>query len=182
MGSEQGDVGAAGVDATDQETEVLRSQLEEERARAERNLANWQRAQADLANFKKRSEQERAELVSFANASLIGKLLPILDDFERALGAVPEELCSTKWVEGMKLIERKLRTVLEQEGVSPIDALGKKFDPHMHEAVLREAGEGEMDTVVEELQKGYRLRDRVLRPTMVRVGKQNNTSDQVERG
>lgn len=173
---------AGGATTTGHEADVLRSQLEEERARADRNLANWQRAQADFSNFKKRAEQERAELVSFANASLIGRLLPILDDFERALGAVPEELRSTSWIEGIKLIDRKLRSILEQEGVAAIEALGREFDPHLHEAVLREDGEGNVDVVVEELQKGYKLRDRVLRPTMVKVGKRSSTVNQIERG
>jgi molecular chaperone GrpE len=162
----------AGMDA--REAETLRSQLEEEKARADRNLTNWQRAEADLANFKRRADQERGELIRSANASLIGKLLPVLDDFGRALTAIPEEEGSTGWVEGVRLIDRKLRSLLELEGVTPIEALGQEFDPYVHEAVLREDGEGEADTVVEELQKGYKLHDRVLRPAMVKVGKRSN--------
>lgn len=156
------------------------SRLEEEKAKAERNLANWQRAEADLANFKRRTEQERADLTRFANAALIRKIVPILDDFERAIGTIPADAQSQGWVEGIKLIDRKLQTILEQEGVTVIDALGKEFDPHVHEAVMREEGEGETDVVVQEFQKGYRLHDRVLRPTIVKVGRQKKNSNQAD--
>jgi len=176
----QAEQGAVAGTATEQELDVLRAQLEEEKARAEKYLANWQRAEADLSNFRRRADQERAELVKFANASLIGKLLPVLDDFERALAAIPEEQRSLGWVEGLRLIDRKLRTILEQEGVTAVEALGKEFDPRVHEAVLTEEGEGDLDVVVQELQKGYRLHDRLLRPTMVKVGKRSSSSDQVK--
>lgn len=193
MTKDQGDVGTGGVGDQqppaqqgesaagvlgEQGADALRTQLEEEKTRAERCLANWQRAEADLANFKRRAEQERADLVKFANASLIGKILPVLDDFERAIGAIPEDQRSVGWVEGIKLIDRKLRNILEQEGVVPIEALGKEFDPYVHEAVMREEGEGDIDVVVEEFQKGYKLHDRVIRPAMVKVGRRCSTSDQ----
>ncbi len=157
---------------------TLRSQLEEEKSRADRCMTNWQRAEADLTNFKRRSEQERAELIKFANASLIGKILPVLDDFERALGAIPDDVRTMGWLEGIKLIDRKLRNLLEQEGVTPIEALGKEFDPYVHQAVMREEGEGDIDVVSEELQKGYKLHDRVIRPTMVKVGRGKKSGDE----
>jgi len=180
-GLQQGDSSPdQGGDALE-DLDALRSRLEEEKARAEKCLANWQRAEADLANYKRRAEQDRLELVKFANASLIGKLLPVLDDFDRAIAAMPEEVSGQAWAEGIKLIDRKLRTLLEQEGVTPIEALGKEFDPYVHEAVLREDGEGDVEVVVEELQKGYKLHDRVLRPTMVKVGKRSSESKQSEK-
>ncbi len=162
------------------DADALRTQLEEEKARAEKNLTNWQRSEADLANFRRRAEQERADLAKFANAALIGKLLPVLDDFHRAIEAIPADQRSLGWVDGVRLIERKLRTVLEQEGVVPIESLGKEFDPYVHEAVLREDGEGDVETVVEELQKGYKLHDRVLRPAMVKVGKRPRSTEPKE--
>lgn len=158
------------------DAESLGSQLEEEKLKAERCLTNWQRAEADLANFKRRTEQEKADLIRYANASLIGKILPVLDDFERAIGAIPEDISSAGWIDGIKLIDRKLYNLLEQEGATPIDALGHEFDPHVHEAVMREDGEGDLDVVVEELQKGYKLNDRVIRPTMVKVGRRKSAS------
>jgi len=168
--------------AAGSELGTLQTRLEEEKAKADRNLTNWQRAEADLANYKRRTEQERADLTRFANAELIRKNLPVLDDFERAIGAIPAGVQSQGWVEGIKLIDKKLRTILEQEGVTTIDALGKEFDPHVHEAVMREEGEGEGDTdmVVQEFQKGYRLHERVLRPAIVKVGRQKNNSNQAD--
>lgn len=175
QGGEPSGEEVVGGASTGQDAERLRSQLEEEKSKAERSLSNWKRAEADLANFKRRTEQEKGELIKYANASLIGKILPVLDDFERAIGAIPEDVRSMGWVDGIKLIDRKLRNLLEQEGVTPIEALGQEFDPHFHEAVLREEGEGDLDVVVEELQKGYRLNDRVIRPTMVKVGRRSST-------
>lgn len=168
---ESGDINGPAAGKEDEEPAAVAG----EQAKADRYLANWQRAEADLVNFRRRTEQERAELIKFANAALIGKIVPILDDFERAIAAVPEEELSSGWVEGIGLIERKLRSVLEQEGVTPIRALGREFDPHVHEAVMREDGEGNLDVVVEEFQKGYRLHDRVIRPAMVKVGKREST-------
>jgi molecular chaperone GrpE len=132
----------------------------------------WLRATADYKNFKRRTDQERADLIRGASAGLLLKLLPVVDDFERASASAPEAITSSAWFEGFKLISQKLATILESEGVSPIAALGQDFDPNQHEAVIYEdAGAGEDGKVVAELQKGYKLRDRVLRPTMVKVGK-----------
>jgi len=139
---------------------------------ADQYLANWQRSQADFINFKKRAEQEKAEFAKFANSALMSSLLPIIDDFERALENVPANARNAGWLEGIKLIYQKLMAVLENQGLSRIEAKGADFDPNFHEAVLYE--EGEEGKVLEELQKGYMLHDRLLRPTMVKVGKGNN--------
>jgi molecular chaperone GrpE len=105
----------------------------------------------------------------FANATLIGKLLAVLDDFDRALEHVPEDV-HEGWVDGVRLVERKLRGVLESEGVTPIEALGQEFDPTIHEAVVHEDTADHPDNeVIGELQRGYRLYDRVLRPSLVKV-------------
>lgn len=151
--------------------ESLRAQLEAARQKAEEQLRGWQRAQADFTNYRRRVEQERDEFIKYAEAGLIRDLLPILDDLERALQSLPPELRGLTWVEGIALIERKIRTLLEAHGLTPIEALGKEFDPLQHEAVMRDGEPGERMVVTGELQRGYRLRDRVLRPTLVRVGK-----------
>jgi len=131
----------------------------------------WLRAAADYKNFKRRTDQERADLIRGASAGLVLKLLPVVDDLERALSSATPDIEATPWYGGFKLIPQKLQTVLESEGVTPIQALGQDFDPNFHEAVIYEAaGEGQEGKVVAELQKGYKLRDRVLRPTMVKVG------------
>ncbi len=149
----------------------LRAELEQARARAEENLRNWQRTQADFINYRRRAEQERAEVVRYAEAQLILDLLPVLDDLDRAMATIPKELQDFTWLQGIALIDRKLRAILERHGLTPIEALGKEFDPLYHEAVMREDGEvGDQTVVVAELQKGYKLHDRVLRPTLVKVG------------
>jgi molecular chaperone GrpE len=147
---------------------VLQKTLAEEKAKAEKYLANWQRAQADYINFKKRSEQEKEEVKQFGNAMLIVSLLPVLDDLERALASVSAKMAGLTWVDGVRLIYHKLRTILEAQGLSEIKAVGQPFDPKLHEAVLR--APGEEGIIIEELQKGYKLKERVVRPSMVVVG------------
>jgi len=148
--------------------EALKQALAEEKAKVETNLAGWQRAQADFVNYKRRTEQEKEEISKFANATLILNLLPILDDLERAFTSIPHNLAKLSWVDGIKLIERKLQATIEIQGLSPIKALGEPFDPNLHEAAMH--GKGKEGTVIEELQKGYKLHDRVIRPAMVIVG------------
>ena len=151
-----------------EDVEALKQALAEEKAKAESNLANWQRAQADFINYKRRSEQEKEEIGKFANATLMLNLLPILDDLERAFTSIPPHLAELTWVDGIKLIERKLRASLEAQGLSQIKALGEPFDPMVHEAAMH--GKGKEGIVIEELQKGYKFHGRVIRPTMVVVG------------
>ena len=152
--------------------EELQQALAAEKERAEANMAGWQRAAADMANYRKRTDQERGELVKSANADLIRRLLPVVDDMGRALQTIPNEIESQPWLEGVKLIERKFLAILEQEGVTQYDALGQEFDPTYHDAVTVEPTDPANDgKVIGEMQKGYRLRDRVLRPALVRVGK-----------
>ncbi len=151
-----------------EDVEALKQVLAEEKAKAEANLANWKRAQADFINYKRRSEQEKEEISKFANALLILNLLPILDDLERAFTSIPSHLAKLTWVDGIRLIEHKLRASLEAQGLSQIEALGEPFDPNLHEAAMH--GKGKEGIVVEELQKGYKLHDRVIRPATVVVG------------
>jgi len=151
-----------------EDIETLKQSLAEEKAKAEANLAGWQRAQADFINYKRRSEQEKEEISKFANAMLMLNLLPILDDLERAFTSISPDLAKFSWLDGIRLIERKLRTALETQGLSPIKAVGEPFDPKLHEAAGH--GKGKEEIVVEELRKGYKLHDRVIRPATVVVG------------
>lgn len=156
--------------------EGLERELDEVRTKGEEHLYNWQRSAADFANYKRRTEEERQVVGQFSNALLIGKLLAVLDDFDRALESVPPD-AHDAWIEGVKLVERKLRGVLESEGVTPIEAVGQPFDPNIHEAVVHEQTADHPDNeVIGELQRGYRLHDRVLRPSLVRVA--NNPKEQ----
>jgi molecular chaperone GrpE len=152
-----------------QHAEELEHELEQANAKAEQNLYNWQRTAADLANFRRRVDDERAAQAQFSTAILIGRLLGVLDDFDRALENTPEDV-PEQWLEGIRLVERKLRGVLESEGVSAIEAVGQPFDPNVHEAVVHEETADHPDNqVIGELQRGYRLHDRVIRPSLVRV-------------
>ena len=167
---------------------ALLGQVEELKGRlatAEQDAAEtrtaWQRSAADFANFRRRTEQEREASLGLANEMLLLKLLAVVDDFDRALAAMPKELEHMGWVEGLWLVERKLRALLESEGVTPIEAEGKPFDPREHEAVMHEETDrAPDDTVIGELQRGYRIRDRVLRPSLVNVAK--NSGQQADSG
>jgi len=161
-----------------EDIETLQQALAEEKEKAERYLANWQRSLADLQNYVKRAEQEKSETIEFANTILIMDLLPILDDFERALASLPVELGEQNWTEGIKLIYNKLKAILETQGLAEIKAEGEYFDPYLHEA----AGqlEGEEDVIIEEIRKGYKFRGKLLRPSMVMVGKGKNDKTQEE--
>ncbi len=151
-----------------EDVEALKQALAEAKEKAQANLAGWQRAQADFINYKRRSEQEMAEVSKFANATLMLSLLPILDDLERAFAAIPPRLANASWVDGVRLIWRKLQTTLEAQGLTPIKALGEPFDPNFHEAVRQ--GKGKEGIVVGELLKGYKLHDKVIRAARVVVG------------
>ena len=147
---------------------TLKQALAEEKEKAEGYLANWQRAQADFINYKRRNEQEKEEISNFAKSTLVLNLLPVLDDLERALVSIPPDLVKLSWVDGIRLIERKLQASLEAQGLSSIKAVGEPFDPHLHEAIRQ--GKGEEGIVIEEVQKGYKFHDRVIRPSRVVVG------------
>jgi molecular chaperone GrpE len=148
--------------------EELKKALTEEKAKAESNLTGWQRAQADFVNYKRFAEQEKAEISKFANIGLLSNILPVLDDFERALGSVPQKDAEKPWVEGLKLIDRKFRDTLEKLGVTSIKAVGEEFDCRCMEAVT--CAPGKKDLVILELEKGYKLQDKIIRPTKVIVG------------
>lgn len=152
---------------------ALQEALAAEKTKSENYLANWQRVQADLVNYKKRAEQEKKESIEFADSLLILSLLTVLDDLERAFAALPMELAESKWTEGIKLVYDKLKGILDSRGLTEIKAKGARFDPYLHEAVMRE--EGRADIVIEEIQKGYKLKGRVVRPSMVTVGKGKET-------
>jgi molecular chaperone GrpE len=162
---------AKGIELPD-DPAALKQLLEQERAKSAEYLDNWRRAAADMSNYKKRVEKDSGEMTKFANSLLIGRLLPVLDDFDRAFATIPDNLRDLTWIDGVMLIARKMAAVLEAEGLKPIEALNKPFDPNLHEAVIHEETDQQEDgTVMAELQKGYKLGERILRPTMVKVAK-----------
>lgn len=160
--------GAATVEA--QAATDLSAELDQAKAKAAEYLEGWQRARAEMANYRRRTEAERLTLTQAANARLLTRLLPVLDDFERAFETLPADLRNLTWIQGMGHIYRKLQGVVESEGATPIESVGKPFDPNVHEALMQEPStdfpEG---VIIAEFQRGYTLGDRVLRPGMVKV-------------
>lgn len=160
------------------ELERLRQELEAAKAQAAEYLDGWQRTQAEFANYRKRQEAEFRERVRLNNAVLITRILPVLDDLERAIQTLPPGLQSLTWVEGVFLIKRKLEVILEAEGLKPIETAGKSFDPLYHEAVTYEDVPGYEDgQIIGEVQRGYMLGDRVIRPALVRVARASRPSE-----
>lgn len=153
-----------------EEPPTLEEQLAAAQAEAAKNLDGWMRTQAEFANARKRMEKQRAETYQNASADVVTKLLPVLDDFERALEAVPAEIAGNSWLDGIQLVQRKLMSILDGMNVKPIEAVGQPFDPMYHEAIMQEpTDEFESGTVSRELQKGYQIGDRVIRPSLVYV-------------
>lgn len=149
------------------EIEALNIQLEEVNARAQENLDGWQRSQAEFVNYKNRVQRDREMDYASMKGDIIKKILPVLDDLERSLAHRPE---GDSWADGVELVARKFQTILENEGVKRIVAAGQMFDPNFHEAISSEPSDDvESGHVIEAVQTGYILGDRVIRPAMVRV-------------
>jgi molecular chaperone GrpE len=153
------------------EIDGLRAELATASTQADDYLAALQRERAEFLNFKRRTAEEREREVGLAGEDLIRKVLALADDFDRAIDARPDSVATDPWFEGVAAIDRKLRILLDSEGVSPIDAEpGTTFDPREHEAIATVAGTGRPEgVIVEQVRRGYRLRDRVLRPALVAV-------------
>jgi molecular chaperone GrpE len=151
--------------------EKLREELKDAQARAEEYLAGLQRERAEFANYRRRTSEEREAMLGLAGEDLIRKVLTLADDFDRAIEARPESVAADAWFEGIVAIDRKLRALLESEGVSPVDASpGTPFDPREHEAIANVPGTGRAEgEIVDEIRRGYRLRDRIVRPALVAV-------------
>jgi len=156
----------------------LEQQLEEARKKAESYLDSWKRAQADFINYKRHAEHEKLEMGKYAAGQLVLALLPVLDDFERAYANLPPEVKS-EWVAGIKLVESKMRSILESQGLKPIEAMGQPFDPALHEAMMH--GNGPEGIVVGELRRGYKLYEKVLRASQVIVGSGENGGPKKEK-
>jgi molecular chaperone GrpE len=155
-----------------QELEELRDELSRTRAQAAEYLEGWQRARAEFANYKKRLEREQAQVYQTAAGVVIKHFLGVLDDLERALKNRPQTGDGAVWAEGIELVYRKLVSILESEGVKPMDIDGQMFDPNMHEAILSEdSDQHESGQIIEALQQGYLLGEKVLRPARVRVAR-----------
>ncbi len=151
--------------------EQLKTEGEAIKGQADEYLGLLQRERAEFANYRRRTAEERERELGLAGEDLIRKVLAIADDFDLAIDHVPPEIASNPWVSGVVAIDRKLRSLLESEGVTQIDASpGRSFDPREHEAIAHVPVLGQRDgEIVEEVRRGYRLRDRVIRPALVAV-------------
>ena len=161
--------GSAEARELERQLDEARAQLRTAEARAQENFDRWQRAQADLANYRRRAQFEREELEKYAAAGLIASLLPVLDNFDRAWGSLPGQFRRLTWLDGVAMIHSQMRGTLQRVGLVEIEAAGQPFDPSLHEAVDRESGDGPPH-VVAVLQAGYKLQERVIRPALVKVG------------
>ena len=146
----------------------IKKQLGEETKKVNEYLDHLQRLQAEFDNYRKKAEQERQGIMKQANHGLIQKFLGILDSFESAFKNRKED---DEFAKGMKLVFLEIYLTLEKEGLKKIDCLGKKFDPKLHEVMLQEESKEEEGTIIEELQKGYMLNDRVIRFSKVKTSK-----------
>ncbi len=148
----------------------LDAQLTEAKAKADEYLDGWQRARAEFANYRKRADKERDEAYQTGAVETLRKLIPIIDDFDRAIANVPADKANDEIIKGFTLIHRKLTTLLENAGIKMINPVGEEFNPAYHEAIGHDESSnvpsGHVSTV---LQKGYLYGDKVLRPALVRV-------------
>ncbi|MDF2591864.1 MAG: grpE [Clostridia bacterium] len=152
------------------EIEILKKQLEEKAQKSEENYDRYLRMQAEFDNFRKRTIKEREELYVLSLEKIVGELLPIVDNMERALSVFKSTNLDNSYIEGIDMIQKQLFAILEKNGLKEIDALGMDFDPNIHHAVMQVAGDPEEENKVKEvLQKGYFLGSKVIRPVMVKV-------------
>lgn len=150
------------------DTESLAQLLAQEKEKAERYLANWQRAEADFRNYKTREEQGKKDLVNWANSTLVCDILPVLDSFDRAFEGVTSAGKGLSWITGFKQIQKMLLDVLGKHGLTEMKCVGETFDPSLHEAVVqRDGAEG---LILDEVRKGYKMKDRLIRAPQVVVG------------
>jgi molecular chaperone GrpE len=155
---------------TQEEYEQLTKELEQTRKQATQNLEGWQRERAEFSNYKRRIEREQAQAAQNITAEVIRKYLVILDDLERALKARPTEGEGAAWAQGIELIYRKLQNIIEAEGITRLEA--EMFDPNIHEAISNEESpDHESGDIIEVVQQGYKIGDRIIRPALVRVAR-----------
>jgi Molecular chaperone GrpE (heat shock protein) len=148
----------------------LEGDLESAKTQVAEYYARLQRLQAEFDNYRKRTVKEKEDISKYAAEQLVCEILPVLDNFERAINSVQKNQDIAAYAQGVEMIFRQLYNVLIKEGLTVIEAVGQAFDPNIHEAILSvESEEHPENTVIEEVQKGYYLKDRVLRPSMVKV-------------
>lgn len=152
-----------------EDIEKLQQELDEYKKKSEDYLNSWKRTAADFENYKKRQDREAKELVQFAQEVTVVKMLPTLESLEQALRAAPADEKFKNWAEGVIKIVQQLEKVLMEMGIEKIKTVGEKFDPSIHEAVETLGGQERSGMIIEEVQSGYKLNDKVIRPAKVKV-------------
>jgi molecular chaperone GrpE len=162
------------------EVTVLTAELDESKAQAAEYLDGWQRARAEFANYRRRQEQRQKQMGIETRSRVLGQLLPVVDDLDRAFQAVPDEIEADPWFGGLSLVWQKLSGILEKNGVSVLAAEpGDAFDPNRHEALTHEPNdEFDEGTIIQVVQRGYEIDDSILRPALVRVSSGNIQADE----
>lgn len=151
---------------------TLEAELAQAKLQITEHYAQLQRLQAEFDNFRKRTQKEKEDLAQYAATRVVEAMLPIVDNFERALVSAETSKDFESFAQGVEMIYRQVYALLEKEGLKPIEAVGQPFDPNVHDAIMQvDSDEQPENTVVEELQKGYYLKDKVLRPSMVKVSR-----------
>jgi molecular chaperone GrpE len=159
---------------TGDDIESLKETLVQEKEKAERYLDSWQRTEADFRNYKAREEKEKKELIDWANSTLVCDILPVLDAFDRAFEGVTPTDEGLSWITGFRQIQKMLLDVLGKHGLDEMKCVGETFDPNFHEAIVQQ--EGAEDVILDEVRKGYKLKDKLLRAPQVVVGKGSEPS------
>jgi molecular chaperone GrpE len=170
--SEVSDSGAS--ELAEDDVESLKEAFVQEKEKAERYLANWQRTEADFRNYKAREEREKKDLINWANSTLVCDILPVLDAFDRAFDGVAATDEGLSWITGFRQIQKMLLDVLGKHGLDEMKCVGETFDPSLHEAVVQQ--EGAEGVILDEFRKGYKLKDKLLRAPQVVVGKGSEAS------
>ncbi len=170
------------VEAVQEEAPLMKAEMEEALREKDQFKAMAQRAQADLVNYRRRVADEQSEIRRYTNSTLLLKFLGIVDDIDRAIELLPEDVAGSGWVDGLELIRRNMKSILDSEGVEKIEAKGQRFEPWEHEAVsYQETPDGEDGMVTDVFREGYRLHDRVLRAAQVVVSKAPAESEKTEK-
>ncbi len=167
--TEQENVECAAEDGESDELKTLRLELEDNKSKAEEYYTRLQRLKAEFDNFRKRTQKEKEEAVKYASERVILSLLPVLDNFERAIDSTRINQDFESYSQGVAMIFKQFIKVLGDEGLKPIEAAGQEFDPNLHDALLKEESDQGENIILEEIQKGYYLKDKVIRPSKVKV-------------
>ncbi len=156
-----------------QTIEPANKELIDLQAKCDEYLSGWKRAQADYHNLEKEYAQRMSKMADYAAAEMIAKFMPVIDNFELALEHIPDEIKDSEWAKGLFQVQKERDDLLAVLGIKRIESVGKQFDPHQHEAISHEPSDLAEGKIIKEVQIGYKMKDRLIRPARVIVSKGN---------